>query len=228
MKVLRCTCFDFRRAHVNEAGDLCVAVHHSEGTGGLSFGIPLIYFDTLRPDLSYTNQVQYPFNRFASGTYLRLTYENDSTVNTSKWKPTHMVKEALYNDFMSRSSSLHQRSEARPWLSAGEKHVITHLMIEQWDIDGCGCINLTDDTHLTLTLALLSNRNLTICWWPVLVQWYRAVQPRESFSSNSAPCFWEIKQLRNCFIVYNKTTTTHYTKIKPKLKFIYGENLNNC
>lgn len=48
---------------------------------------------------------------------------------------------------------------------------------------------MNEDTHLTLASALLSSRNLTICWWPVLVQWNRAVQPRESFSSNSAPCF---------------------------------------
>lgn len=45
------------------------------------------------------------------------------------------------------------------------------------------------DAHLTLASALLSSRNLTICWWPVPVQWNRAVQPLQSFRSNSAPCF---------------------------------------
>lgn len=55
-------------------------------------------------------------------------------------------------------------------------------------------LGMNEDPHLTLASALLSSRNLTICWWPVLVQWNRAVQPRQSFCSNSAPCFrggWE-------------------------------------
>lgn len=57
----------------------------------------------------------------------------------------------------------------------------------------CTTFGVNEDTHLTLASALLSSRNLTICWWPVLVQWNRAVQPRQSFSSNSAPCFWRKK-----------------------------------
>lgn len=48
--------------------------------------------------------------------------------------------------------------------------------------------------YFTLALALLSRRNLTICWWPVLVQWNRAVHPRRSFSSKSAPCWWNKKK----------------------------------
>lgn len=56
-----------------------------------------------------------------------------------------------------------------------------------------GLFRANKDTHLTLASALLSSRNLTICWWPVLVQWNRAVQPTESFNSKSAPCFLGFK-----------------------------------
>lgn len=56
-----------------------------------------------------------------------------------------------------------------------------------------GLFRVNKDTHLTLASALLSSRNLTICWWPVLVQWNRAVQPTESFNSKSAPCFLGFK-----------------------------------
>lgn len=34
---------------------------------------------------------------------------------------THMIKQVLNNDFMSRSSSLHQRSETRPGLPVDER-----------------------------------------------------------------------------------------------------------
>lgn len=56
-------------------------------------------------------------------------------------------------------------------------------------LERCTSFEISEYTHLTLASALLSSRNLTICWWPVLVQWNRAVQPRQSFSSNSAPCY---------------------------------------
>ena len=102
---------------------------------------------------------------------------------------THMIKQVLNNDFMSRSSSLHQGCETRPWLPVDERKSNEKLNMWIWKYC-CTCVRINKDTHFTLASALLSSRNFTICWWPVLVQWNRAVQPRESFSSSSAPCFW--------------------------------------
>lgn len=48
-------------------------------------------------------------------------------------------------------------------------------------------------TYLILAFALLSKRNLTICWCPVLVLCRRAVHPRPSLRSSSAPCFTKRK-----------------------------------
>lgn len=84
-----------------------------------------------------------------------------------------MVEQVLNNDLMSRSSSLHQGSKTRPRLPVGEGNIIKDPCL----MERCSSLGTNEDAHLTLALALLSSRNLTNCWWPVLVQWNRAVQP---------------------------------------------------
>lgn len=113
----------------------------------------------------------------------------------------HMIKQVLNNDFMSGSSRLHQRRETRPWLPVDHNE---EQWISGWN-DGSSCELRGTASYFTLASALLSRRNLTICWCPVLVQWNREVHPRQSFSSKSAPCCRNKKQL------FNQTDTdSHY------------------